>query len=167
MMTQADTLFRQLAAACSETRNAFDRHVGMTQARRQLLALVTREGELSHAALRRQLALDGATVTRLVKQFEAAGMLSRRLDPQDNRYTLVSVTALGRQTVSELGAAHGRFQARLLAGIAPEEQAAMVQVLETVRANIRACQEETQGRVEAPRPDVTRSSRHASARIAT
>ena len=32
-----DTLFQQLAAVCSESRQAFDRHVGMSQIRRQLL----------------------------------------------------------------------------------------------------------------------------------
>lgn len=132
-----DRLFQQLTSACSETRQAFDQHVGMSQARRQLLALVAREGEISHAALQRQLALDGATITRLVKQFEAEGVVSRRLDPQNNRYTLVSLTDTGQAVVAGLGAAHSAFQTRLLAGITREEQEAMAHVLEKLRANIQ------------------------------
>ena len=138
-----DTLFQQLAYACSETRQSFDRHIGMSQARRQLLALVMRKGEISHAALQQQLALDGATITRLVKQFEAEGALNRRLDPQDNRYTLVSLTVSGQQIVAGLSEAHSLFQTRLLDGIPREEQEIVLHVLERLRANIRALQDES------------------------
>ena len=139
-----DTLFQQLAYACSETRQSFDQHIGMSQARRQLLALVTREGEISHAVLQQQLALDGATITRLVKQFEVEGVLNRRLDPQDNRYTLVSLTASGQQVVAGLSTTHRLFQTQLLAGITREEQEIMVRALERLRTNIRAIQDESQ-----------------------
>ena len=139
-----DTFFQHLAFACSETRQAFDQHVGMSQLRRQLLTLVSESSEISHAALQQRLAVDGATITRLVKQFESEGMLSRRLDPQDNRYTLFSLTASGQHIVAGLSAAHRLFQARLLTGIPKEEQEMVLRVLERVRANIRALQEESQ-----------------------
>jgi DNA-binding MarR family transcriptional regulator len=141
MDTLEETLFQQLAYACSETRQSFDQHIGMSQARRQLLTVVERGGEISHAALQQQLALDGATITRLVKQFEAEGVLSRRLDPQDNRYTLVSLTASGHSIVAGLSTAHRLFQTRLLAGITREEQEIMVRALECLRTNIRGIQE--------------------------
>jgi DNA-binding MarR family transcriptional regulator len=139
-----DTFFQQLAYACSEIRRSFDQHIGMSQARRQLLTVVEHEGEISHAALQQQLAFDGATITRLVKQFETEGVLSRRLDPQDNRYTLVSLTDSGRQIITGLRAAHSAFQTRLLDGIAREEQEVVVRVLERLRANIRLIQDESQ-----------------------
>ena len=139
-----DTFFQQLASVCSESRQAFDQHVGMSQLRRQLLALLSQIGETSHAALQQQLAVDGATITRLVKQFEAAGVLCRRLDPQDNRYTLVSLTVSGQQIVAGLSAEHRLFQARLLAGIPKEDQEMVLRVLERLHANIRALQDESQ-----------------------
>lgn len=138
-----DTFFQHLASVCSETRQAFDHHVGMSQHRRQLLTLLSELGEISHAALQQHLVLDGATITRLVKQFESEGVLSRRLDPQDNRYTLVSLTASGQHLVAGLSAAHRLFQARLLAGIPPEEQEMALRVLERIRANIHALQDES------------------------
>src|SRR5215211_3368372 len=106
MAPVADRLFQHIAYACSEIRQSFDQHSGMSQPRRQLLILLAQAGESSHATLQQQLALDGATVTRLVKQFESAGLLNRRLDPQDNRYTLVALTASGQLAVDELRAAH-------------------------------------------------------------
>lgn len=139
-----DTLFQQLAYACSESRQSFDQYIGMSQTRRQLLTLLSQKGEVSHAALQQQLLLDGATITRLVKQFEAEGVLSRRLDPQNNRYTLVSLTDSGQQIVAGLRAAHSTFQTRLLDGITREEQEVMVRALERLRANIRNVQEISQ-----------------------
>jgi DNA-binding MarR family transcriptional regulator len=113
----------------------------MSQIRRQLLTLLSEKGEVSHAALQQQLAVDGATITRLVKQFESEGVLSRRLDPQDNRYTLVSLTASGHSIVAGLRAAHHAFQTQLLDGISKEEQKVMVRTLERLRTNIRDIQE--------------------------
>jgi len=138
-----DTFFQHLASVCSESRQAFDQHVGMSQLRRQLLTLSSEVGEISHAALQQQLAVDGATITRLVKQFESEGVLRRRFDPQDNRYTLVSLTASGQHIVAGLQAAHRLFQTQLLAGIPKEEQEMVLHILERLRANIRALQDES------------------------
>jgi DNA-binding MarR family transcriptional regulator len=112
-----ETLFLELAVACADTRRCFDRYVGMSQAQRQLLAVLREDHEVSHATLQRRLGVDGATVTRLVKRLEADGAVTRRLDPADNRYTLASLTEAGERLVADLSAAHRRFQSRLLAGV--------------------------------------------------
>lgn len=144
MDTLEDTLFQQLASVCSGSRQAFDQHTGMSQVRRQLLVLLAQNGEISHAALQQQLAVDGATITRMVKQFESEGVLSRRLDPQNNRFTLVSLTESGKQIVAGLSAAHSVFQTRLLDGIPREEQEMMLHVLKQLQANIYMVQGESQ-----------------------
>jgi len=132
-----DRLFQQLAFACSEARQTFVQQLGMSQARWQLLMLLERHGEISHATLQQQLSLDGATITRLVKQFEVEGAVRRRLDPQNNRYTLVSLTPAGHAITTEIHANHRAFQTQLLSGIPREEQEGMLRVLEQLRANIR------------------------------
>jgi DNA-binding MarR family transcriptional regulator len=139
-----DILFQQLAYTCSEARQAYSQYIGMSQARLQLLTFLSRQSEISHAALQQQLMLDGATITRLVKQFEAEGVVKRRLDPQDNRYTLVSLTPSGQQIVSGLKETHSVFQTRLLDGITREEQEIMLRALERLRANMRDIQEVSQ-----------------------
>ena len=142
MEISEETLFQQLAHAYIEARQAFAQHIGMSQARLQLLLLLASQGELSHAALQQRLGLDGATITRQVKQFETEGVVSRRLDPQDNRYTLVSLTSSGQQIVSGLSAAHEVFQARLLEGVSPEDQEVTGHVLARMRTNIRFFEQE-------------------------
>src|SRR5262249_15688988 len=132
-----DRLFQQLVFACSEARQTFVQQLGISQARWQLLMLLERHGEMSHATLQQQLSLDGATITRLVKQFEAEGAVRRRLDPQNNRYTLVSLTPSGHAITADIRASHRVFAARLLSNITREEQEAVLRVLEQLRANIR------------------------------
>lgn len=139
----AETLFLELAAACTDTRRCFDRYVGMTQAQRQLLAVLQAEHEVTQAAMQQRLGVDGAAVTRLVKRLEADGAVARRLDPDDNRYTLVSLTAAGETLVAELAAAHRRFQSRLLTGVGRADQEVVVRVLEQVRVNVSAVDDDT------------------------
>jgi DNA-binding MarR family transcriptional regulator len=71
-----DTVFQQLASVCSESRQAFDQHVGISQIRRQLLTLLSEIGEISHAALQQHLAVDGATITRLVSSLSPKACLA-------------------------------------------------------------------------------------------
>jgi DNA-binding MarR family transcriptional regulator len=139
-----EPLLHQLSYACSEAKQTFAQYIGMSQARWLLLLFLLRRGESSHAALQQHLLLDGATITRLVKQFEAEGMVSRRFDPQDNRYTLVSLTPSGQQIATGISATHSVFQERLLEGITKEEQDVVVRALARIRTNLRGIQDEAQ-----------------------
>jgi DNA-binding MarR family transcriptional regulator len=136
-----NALLAQLSLTCSDAKRVFAQHIGMSQTRVQLLMLLS-HGETSHAILQERLALDGATLTRQVKQFEAEGIVTRRLDPQDNRYTLVTLTTSGQQIAAGLVTAYKTFEARLLEGIARQSQETMLAALEQIRANIRRVQDE-------------------------
>ncbi|MER6824505.1 MarR family winged helix-turn-helix transcriptional regulator [Streptosporangium sp. NPDC000563] len=134
--TVEDTFFRELGGSCAELRQAFARHVGMSPQRVQLLIRLWRDGETSHSDLRRTLSVDGASVTRLVKEFEAEGLLGRRLDPEDNRYTLAALTAAGERVAADLERAHQAYQERLLDRTTPQQREIVLDVLRRVRANI-------------------------------
>ncbi|WP_206781974.1 MarR family winged helix-turn-helix transcriptional regulator [Bailinhaonella thermotolerans] len=134
--TPEDTFFRELGAACAELRLTFARHVGMSPHRVQLLIRLRRDGETSHSDLRRMLGIDGASITRLVKEFEAEGLISRRLDPEDNRYTLAALTPAGERAAAELERSHQAYQERLLDGITPHQQEIVLGVLARIRANM-------------------------------
>lgn len=136
-----ESLLAQLSLTCSQARHAFAENVGMSQTRVQLLMLLS-HGETSHASLQQRLVMDGATLTRQIKQFEIEGIVSRRLDPQDNRYTLVALTPSGQQIATGLLATYESFQALLLDGIAKEEQAATLSTLQKLREHIQRIQDE-------------------------
>jgi DNA-binding MarR family transcriptional regulator len=95
------------------------------------------------------MAVDGATVTRLVKRLESEGTVVRRLDPDDNRFTLASLTAAGERLVAELHAAHRTFQRRLLAGVGAADQDTVVRVLGRLRVNIGALEPDEAGAHQA------------------
>jgi DNA-binding MarR family transcriptional regulator len=138
MASLQDTLFQELARAGSEARRAFGLTTGTSERRRQLLPLLLDHGEVSHAALSRRLGVDGATVTRLVKQLESEAAVNRRLDPADNRFTLVSLTESGKQTAVDLHEARRQFQRRLLTGVSRDDQKTVIRVLEQVRRNLES-----------------------------
>src|SRR5262249_5580312 len=142
MQAFQERLSARLSLTCSEARQAFAQEMGMSQARVQLLLLLS-HGETSHANLQQRLMMDGATLTRQIKQFEAEGMLSRRLDPQDNRYTLVSLTNAGQQMAAGLIAAYDAFEQRMLEGISDEDQAVVRGVLDRLLGNLRRIQDGT------------------------
>jgi MarR family transcriptional regulator, transcriptional regulator for hemolysin len=134
--TPEDKFFRELGGVYAELRHAFARHVGMSSHRVQVLVRLRRNGETSHSDLRQALGIDGASVTRLVKEFEAEGFVRRRLDPTDNRYTLAALTPDGERVAADLERSHQAYQERLLAGATAQQQEIVLDVLRRVRANV-------------------------------
>ncbi|MGW0063418.1 MarR family winged helix-turn-helix transcriptional regulator [Streptosporangium sandarakinum] len=134
--TSEDRFFRELGGVCADLRQAFARHAGMSPHRVQVLVRLRRNGETSHSDLRQALGIDGASVTRLVKEFEAEGVVRRRLDPTDNRYTLAALTPAGERVAADLERSHQAYQERLLAGATAQQQEIVLDVLRRIRANV-------------------------------
>lgn len=134
--TPQDRFFRELGGTCTELRQAFAQHVGSSAHRVQALMRLWRDGETSHSRLRQTLGIDGASVTRLIKELEAEGLARRRLDPTDNRYTLAALSSAGERVAADLEQSHQRYQERLLAGVTEQDQEIVLHVLRRVRANL-------------------------------
>ncbi|HSQ66055.1 MAG TPA: MarR family winged helix-turn-helix transcriptional regulator [Polyangiaceae bacterium] len=130
----APSFVHSLARAYHEVTAAFEREVGMTQARIVLLAQLRATPEVSQAVLQERLAIDGAAITRQVKQMESAGLVTRRSDPSDHRFTLVSLTAQGRKVADSVVRRRDGFEARITAGLATKD---VVRALERVRQAVR------------------------------
>jgi DNA-binding MarR family transcriptional regulator len=136
--TQAETLVQAIARTYYSLLPPFERHVGMSKARWQILAQLGREGELSQATLQQRLKVDGAAITRQVKQLEEEGLVVRRADPADNRFTLVMLTEAGQRATAEMAGKRESFEALAAAGLSAEEIAVMRRCLQKIRENMRA-----------------------------
>jgi DNA-binding MarR family transcriptional regulator len=134
----AETLVQQIARVYYEILPVFERYVGMSKARWGILMLLWRIGELSQATLQQRLRVDGAAITRQVKQLEEEGLVLRRSDPQDNRFTLVDLTETGRQLTETLAGKREAFEVLITAGISDVDIALMRRCLEQIRDNVRA-----------------------------
>jgi DNA-binding MarR family transcriptional regulator len=133
-----ESMLLALALTGHVLRTAFECFVGVAMSRMRLLAYMYNRGELSQADLQRHLEIDGATVTRQVKQMEAEGLLQRRADPKDNRFTLVELTPAGQAMVESLIKRGQEFQRLAVRSIDGEQLSAAVAVLAQMRCNLQA-----------------------------
>lgn len=71
----------------------------------QYIALmgVAEHGPLTVSRLGELMRLDSGTLSPLLKRMEAAGLVARTRDPEDERRVLVSATAAGRDRIGALG----------------------------------------------------------------
>jgi DNA-binding MarR family transcriptional regulator len=134
--TPVDTFLFEQGALMRAAKAAYQRRVGMTDARMHALGMLYRHGEMSQNELQRRLDVDGAAVTRQVKQLQAEGLLSRRTDPADNRFTLVTLTSKGKEAVQDTVRSARAFAAEVLAGVSEEDLACMRRVMARMRANL-------------------------------
>ena len=68
----------------------YERATGLSPSRMALLHALC-SGEISQTELQHHVGVEGPVITRIVKQMEADGYITRRVDPHDNRYTLVAL----------------------------------------------------------------------------
>ena len=115
---------------------AFARRVGMSLSRVEVLHQLMHAGEISQAELQQRLGMEGSLLTRFVKQMEADGLLTRRVDPKDNRFTLVNLAPAGQAALEEMQRLGKDFQTTLLAGLSEQDQATFVRVLKHIQRNL-------------------------------
>ncbi|WP_165422994.1 MarR family winged helix-turn-helix transcriptional regulator [Ktedonosporobacter rubrisoli] len=123
---------------------AFSRQMGISFSRLLLLHELWHVGEISQTELASRLSMEGALLTRFAKQMEAAGLISRRVDPRDNRFTLVTLAPAGQQILTEMGSHGDEFEAQLLAGVSEEDLLSMLRAMKQIQHNLSAILEEDQ-----------------------
>jgi len=120
---------------------AYERETGLSPSRMALLHALCRAGEISQTDLQRHVGVEGPVITRIVKQLEADGCITRRVDPQDNRYTLVALAPAGQQLIDEARRVKAVFEARLLTGLSEDDKAQLLRALEHISNNLRNLQD--------------------------
>jgi DNA-binding MarR family transcriptional regulator len=95
----------------------------------RLLAVLADLGQVPSGQAARALGLDPSTVTRLADRMVAAGHLARGSDPRHRGIVTLRLTASGRDLVAAAGAWRWRELGRIMARLAPPEQAAVTTAL--------------------------------------
>jgi DNA-binding MarR family transcriptional regulator len=86
--------------------------------------------------LSRNLGLANSTMTRMVENLVARGLVSRTEDDQDRRVVRVALTNEGRKLQGSLKEARREIQRLILSEIKPEERATVLEVLENLNTAI-------------------------------
>ncbi|OQC77806.1 transcriptional regulator [Bacillus velezensis] len=114
----------------------FEACTGISQSRLELLAVLFYVDEISQSDLQKKVNIDGAAVTRHLKQLEAKEMVTRRRKPEDNRIILVRLTEQGRERIEASKKEKERFIKEMLAGVSEEERSMLKNVLSQMQNNI-------------------------------
>lgn len=111
--SDATSFVHVITRAYHELAAALEREAGVSHARVELLAGLRVRAELSQAELQQRLDVDGAAITRQVKQLEAEGYVVRRPSPHDQRFTLVTLTPEGKKLAERVVRQRALFEQRL------------------------------------------------------
>jgi DNA-binding MarR family transcriptional regulator len=130
-----ETLFGEIRLTAKTVLSAVQQCMGVSMVEHLLFMQLVSEKELSQAELQKRLGVDGAVITRLVKQLEAKGLVVRRPDPTDNRFTLVALTEQAYQLIDEKLARRRRLQTALMRGISLEDVECLRHILAGVKHN--------------------------------
>jgi DNA-binding MarR family transcriptional regulator len=130
-----DTLFGEVRLTVKTVMSAVHQSMGVSMVEHLLFMQLVAVKELSQAELQKRLGVDGAVVTRLVKQLEAEGLVVRRPDPADNRFTLVELTQKASLLVEEKLEKRQKLAAVLMNGISSEDIECIRHVLAQIRQN--------------------------------
>ncbi|WP_193015369.1 MULTISPECIES: MarR family winged helix-turn-helix transcriptional regulator [Gammaproteobacteria] len=97
-----------------------------------VLATLRRAGKpytLSPGEMLSTLMVTSGTMTNRIDQLEKAGWVVRKVNPDDGRSFLVSLTPEGLTLINQVIEAHVDNQKRLVAGLSQQEQQALNQLL--------------------------------------
>jgi DNA-binding MarR family transcriptional regulator len=114
---------RMLAGVALRSLDALDDEVTLPQFR--LLAVVAELGPVPSGHAARALGLDPSTVTRLADRLVAAGHVTRGTDPRHRGVVTLELTRSGQSLVAAAGTWRRRELARIMARLAPRDQAAV------------------------------------------
>jgi DNA-binding MarR family transcriptional regulator len=123
---------RVLAGVALRSLDALDSAVTLPQFR--LLAVLAGPEPVPSGQAAKTLGLDPSTVTRLADRMVSAGHVTRGTSPQHRGVVTLELTASGRDLVATADAWRRHELARIMARLAPPEQAAVTAALELLVA---------------------------------
>jgi MarR family transcriptional regulator, transcriptional regulator for hemolysin len=127
-------------------RRDFDRRaraIGLTRAQWSVLSHLNRYQGVNQAALADLMELQPITLVRLLDRLEEAGWIVRTADPRDRRSRVPQLTEKARPVLDRLQALAAETRELALAGIGGEERERLLDVLQKIRSNLAAREEET------------------------
>jgi DNA-binding MarR family transcriptional regulator len=111
----------------------------------ELLRLVGGQPGIGVSAAARELHLAGNSVSTLVNQLVAAGLLERRTDPADRRAVNLSVTTEAAERLVDWEARRGELLRQQVAGLTEQDRAALAGAVPALRRLAENLHEELEG----------------------
>jgi DNA-binding MarR family transcriptional regulator len=129
---------RAIVGGMSRRLNATARGAGLTTSQLSALGVIARTGPIRLSELAEVEHMNPTMLSRVVGALVDAGLVRRRVDPEDRRAGLVEVTANGRRTHDRLRAERGRILATGLAALEPDQRSVVESALPALEALVKA-----------------------------
>ncbi|WP_273832572.1 MarR family winged helix-turn-helix transcriptional regulator [Guptibacillus sedimenti] len=133
ILYQLNNIYKQMSPK-------FERCTGISQSRLEILHKLFEVEEISQTALQKEVNIDSAAVTRHLKQLEAKEMVTRRKNPDDNRFTFVRLTEEGREKIASFRIEKEEFIRKVLKDFSEKEQTELSDMLSRIQNNIEEIQ---------------------------
>ncbi|RUQ74474.1 MarR family transcriptional regulator [Azospirillum doebereinerae] len=120
-------------------RRRFDqraRHLGLTRAQWNVIAMLFRNEGINQAGLADLLEVEPITLCRQIDRMEEAGWVERHPDPNDRRARLLRLTGKAHAILEQGRAVAAEVYAEALAGMPPDAEAQLGALLAQVRNNL-------------------------------
>ncbi|QMU76175.1 MarR family transcriptional regulator [Streptacidiphilus sp. PB12-B1b] len=111
----------------------------------ELMRLVAARPGIGVSAAAKELHLAGNSVSTLVNQLVAAGLLVRRTDPQDRRAVNLTVTPAAAERLVDWDARRSELVRRQVAGLSEQDRAAIAGAVPALRRLAESLHEELEG----------------------
>lgn len=134
---QEDQIFDLIYRLNLQLSPKFERCTGISPSRLSILHQLFEVDEISQTNLQKEVNIDSAAITRHLKQLEASGMVQRRNDPTDNRFTLVRLTDQGRNEIAAYKKEKQQFVAQLLQDFNEQERSDFHDMLRRMLNNLQ------------------------------
>lgn len=102
----------------------------------KMLAVLAQHAPMSATAAGERTSLMPDKVTRAVDGLVAKGLVLRRLDREDKRRVVLSLSAKGMRAFAAIDAVRYRIESDMLSGLTPEENRALHHALEKIERRI-------------------------------
>lgn len=134
------TVSYQLIGVCRAHRNdaaqALARH-GLFPGQEWILLHLRGQQGLPHAELARCCAVEGPTLSKALRRMERVGLVRRKPDPTDARVSRIYLTDHGTAVCAEIDQIWVDLEQTTIAGLTPEEESILQNLLSRVRQNFR------------------------------
>lgn len=110
--------------------DVYEDRFGITPSEWRLIAILARFGPMSANGVRDRSAMDKVQVSRAVARAQTAGLVDRRIDGEDRRRSVLSLTERGRAVHDRIVPLARDLEARLLDGLDAGERALLSDLID-------------------------------------
>lgn len=126
---------------------------GLTLAQGRVLAHLGRNEGISQVALSAILDVQPITLLRQIDRLEKAGLLERRVHPNDRRMQQLYLTPLSQPLLDKMFEVHNDVHGHVMAGLDGAERDRLIASLAKIRANLSPPAPSVRVDATAPPPD--------------